>query len=797
MIESRRVHLQWLTLLVGALTSTNAVYVSYETPRAYEEGERVPLIVNKLVSSVTLSSIDYSHLPLCFESSSVPQPIHPANAWDHAVKALHGDVYQEEPVLPLYFQRNIYCGQLCVLQLPSSDSSQGKLLQESIRNQYSHQFYIDNLPVALRQENQDEISMQYWGGIPIGLNLNDVLEDDRFRKYTNNTSVQQQRQQFIYNHYRIEILHNDQYILRTTVQPFSIKHNVTDVSKFPAVAMNEPMPKSCRDRSQHLPIYYGQLKQISPQPILDEPKPILFTYDVMWVPYESNGGNSKSPYFSRWSVFLQMDNGVPITVPLFSLIVGILVNGMLIGVLVTWILRDLSYKPLTIDVDEEVENAQQREEAQLWPLSTRVFFTPKFAPVLTFCCGTGAHWLVFGFAYVILFRCGLINESLGASLLTPAIVLYILASLPAGYITGRMCIVFHQSKLVALLVTLAVATVMPVVGMLVIHLVYDVLPDVSTAPTYHAIENATPVILTWLFASVPLTLVAAYWGYVHGPWSNFPVSTGSSGYQDLALQDDAQENQWETSEDECKSPICNKLSKCWYSNGRLPILFIIGGLPPLACGFVEYAYGVAGPIFMGYFSSSSFFAIASFVLFLTCVAAVSVLLYYKHIRMQNYQWWWASFVTGASSGLYIFLLSMSWVCLDASGRHVTDKTMLGYFLWFFYGSTCVGLMTGFVAVASCVLFSRTLYSILLRRSNVDMDQTSLLLEEHSRGSPTSADSLQPLAELDGASVDGSTGEASISGDGVMRRAKPPANAGVRDGRRIRLNATGYHRQSDE
>lgn len=687
---------------------------------------RVPLVANKLVSPVTLSSIDYRHLPLCQSRSQ--QPMAPRGAWDRAVTALHGDLTYEEPVLPLYFKRNIYCGQLCLLQPPTEESF--ALWRQAIQDGYYYQFLLDGLPVAYRYENQDRIAVQYWGGIPLGLAKPDSA-DDRFRDY-NNVTAMSESSLFLYNHYRIEILHDDRHILRTTIHPLSIRHNVTDVTKWPAVPMGEPMPQSCRDRSQHLPIYYGQVRNIPPQPWNEGGgEPILFTYDVLWKRYEGPGSEGPRPFLSRWSIFLEMDQGVPVVVPVFNLLVALIINAMLLTVLVTWVLRDLSYKPLTTSLVVELESETQAQEAQLWPLSTRVLFPPqaqRLGPwTMVLACGTGAQWLVAGLVYVILFRCGIVNESLGAQILTPAIVIYVLASLPAGYVSGRMSVMLHQSWRVGMATTLAVATIVPLLGMVVIHLVYDVLPDASVAPSYQAMANATPVVLVWLFAAVPLTMLGGYWGFRHGPLNDFPVSTGSGGYQDLALQDEAQENQWESADDEWKPPILRKFAKCWYSKGRLPVLFLLGGLAPMACGFVEYAYGVAGPVFMGYFTSSSLFAIASFVLFLTCVGAISVLLFYKHIRMQNYQWWWASFVTGASCGLYILLLSMSWVSLDASGRQVNGYTMLAYFLWFLFGSICVGLMTGFVAIACCILFIRTLYRELLKRwslRNMDDEPSS-------------------------------------------------------------------------
>jgi hypothetical protein len=719
--------------------------------------------------------MDYTHVPLCQASNAHLQPIVSQSAWQKAVTAMHGDVFYEELALPIYFRRNVYCGQLCVLQPPLDD-----VYGHAIQNQFAYQFLIDNLPVAHWSETQDMVSIQYWGGIPLGQAFNEM--DDRYADLLTTATEEEEEKSslYIYNHYRIEIVHDDEHILRTTIQPLSIQYNVTDFSKWPALPMGEPMPKSCQDRSQHLPIYYGQVKDIPPQALpqsnneqqqqqQQQHQPILFTYDVIWTPYQ---GTSKNPYLSRWSVFLQMDNGIPIAVPLFGLLVAILINCMLIGVLATWMLRDLSYKPLAVmSLMEELSSEEEQREAQLWPLSTRVFFKPQHGSVaLSVLCGTGAQWLLTGCVFVFFFRVGMINESLGANILTAAVVLYVLASGPAGYVSGRMTVLFHGTRNMALYTSFAVATILPVVGMIVIHLVYDVLPEETTAPMFRAMYHSTPILLTWLFLAIPMTIGGGYWGFTHGPLANFPVSSGSTGYQDLALQDKSQENQWEEDDvyADCKSPLAKKFAICWKKDCRLPVLFLLGGLPPMACGFIEYAYGVAGPIFMGYFSGTSFFAIASFALFLLCVSAISVLLFYKQIRTQNYHWWWASFVTGASSGLYIFLLSMSWVCLDASGRDVSGRTMFGFFLWFLFTSFGVGLMAGFVAVLSCVLFSRMLYSKLLRRMKNRHSEESSLIGRQERQNRLESEASTTTGQLSSSFPLDDDSESEVTrGDGIM------------------------------
>jgi len=429
-----------------------------------------------------------------------------------------------------------------------------------------------------------------------------------------------------------------------------------------------------------------------------------------------------------------MDDGVPVSVQLFGILVAVIINIILYVALWTWLMRDLSYKPLLWETedfgrtsssggddgaDDETENESKGvEEIQLWPLSTRVFFPPRVAPLWLCCCaGIGAQILVTAFFFLLFFRLGIINESLGAAILTPAVIFYTGFAILGGYVTARLYAVMHGTVARALQACFLTASLFPILGIIVFHLVYDVLPD-NQAPDYRVISSSVPLILIWIFAIFPLTILGGWLGHRHGPIQNFPLSEGSKGYQDLALQDGAEQDH------DAERTCC-----CW-TYGRVPCLFLIGGILPVACSFVEYAYGVAGPVYVGYFSDNSLFAIISFFLFGTCIAGVSALLYYKQVRSHRYDWWWPSFITGASSGFYVFLLSISWLMYDSTHGHSVPKgSQASYTLWFLFGSLAVGFMAGFVAVVSCMLFSRSLYTFLLRRAEREADRNELQLEQ--------------------------------------------------------------------
>jgi transmembrane 9 superfamily protein 2/4 len=465
-------------------------------------------------------------------------------------------------------------------------------------------------------------------------------------------------------------------------------------------------------------------------------RPVLFTYDVVWVEYAS----ARDPWKTRWNVFLRMDDGIPQTVQLFGLVVAVIINVMLGASLYFWMMRDLSYRPL-LSIGEEEEGggfgddpvgrggaaergddgssagdggggdreparSELERDARLWPLSTRLFFPPRVAPLwLCLCSGMGAQLLLAAFVFVLLFRTGIVNESMGSQILTPAVVLYTLASALGGYVTARWWGLFHGDRLRAFQACGVLAVGFPLLGLLVLYLTYDVLvPEAS--PEYRVVSNSLPLVLVWLLGVVPLTFAGGWWGYVKGPMPNFPVSEGTKGYQDLNVHGGGDHDTEE-----------RKACCCW-RHARIIVVFLAGGVPPVACSFVEFAYGVAGPIYVGYYSDASFYAILSFFLFCACVGLVACLLFYQQIRARNFEWWWTSFVVGVSAGFYLFLLSMSWILYDYVSEEalVSGETLASYTIWFAFGSLGASLIAGFVSLGSCILMTRLLYAFLMRRS---------------------------------------------------------------------------------
>ena len=547
--------------------------------------------------------------------------------------------------------------------------------------------------------------MSYWGGIPIGEPDVATVMNSRSSSINTAFTAVTESNVFIYNHWNIQIWYRQSpsdsdffSIVRVMIEPFSVQQEF-------ATGQLE----SCNtDAAIPAHTTYDMVYELPPQ-IFTENQPFRFTYDVIWLEAPED-----VPHNKRWDVYLEMDGAIPNYVEFAGFFLGGFILVAIAGVLLTWVLRDLSYKPIIDHQQEEDGNESTTDassaqiEIQMWPLSNRIFFPPTHARLLLcIACGTGAQLLTTAFFFIVLFRFGIISQSQGARILTPGIVLFCMSSAIGGYVTARLYAIFHGDFKVALVACLMTAIAYPLLGLIVICIVYDILP-LSGAPDYNASSSLSPFIALWICLNWPLTVIGGYFGHRYGPIQNFPVSEGTAGYHDLNLQNDKKE-----SDNESKSRWVrwDEFTKKY----RIPILLLTGGFLPILSCFVNYSYGVAGPTLLRYYSVRPYM-ISSFLIFNLLSGTEAVLLFYRQIRTQpTYEWWWATFSTAGSAGIYIFALSMSYLVFRGSDSNLSGFTIVSYMIWFAFLSFGVLLMTGFMGVALNIFFIRTLYTYIMNR----------------------------------------------------------------------------------
>ena len=102
-----------------------------------------------------------------------------------------------------------------------------------------------------------------------------------------------------------------------------------------------------------------------------------------------------------------------------------------------------------------------------------------------------------------------------------------------------------------------------------------------------------------------------------------------------------------------------------------------------------------------------FILLVSFILMAVTIASMSVMLTYKLISHQNYDWWWNSFMLGASGGLYMFLYSMYY--LVAYEELSVLSADFVYFISMTLVSACFAAMCGSIAILASYWFVERIY----------------------------------------------------------------------------------------
>ena len=94
----------------------------------------------------------------------------------------------------------------------------------------------------------------------------------------------------------------------------------------------------------------------------------------------------------------------------------------------------------------------------------------------------------------------------------------------------------------------------------------------------------------------------------------------------------------------------------------------------------------------------------------TRCAEISVVLCYFQLCNEDYEWWWRSFLTAGSSGLYLFTYSIMYFFtqLDIIGFVPT----LIYFTYMFVFATLFFVITGTIGFYSCYWFVWIIYAAI-------------------------------------------------------------------------------------
>merc|ERR1719183_1676850 len=207
-------------------------YLPGVAPHTFRYGDRVEMKVNKLTSVHTQVPYDYYSLKFCKPRQGVKV------ASENLGEFLTGDRIENSPY-QLFMEQDQFCKILCLAWLKSHDVQAFKSV---IKEEYHHNWIIDNLPAASIIDSEQYITTAYAGGFPVG--------------YTEDTRT------YLFNHVNIIVeyhpLDAGSRVVGFYVEPFTVRHRFANGQRWDGVDAADAPPLETCDRSG--PMVYEQIK---------------------------------------------------------------------------------------------------------------------------------------------------------------------------------------------------------------------------------------------------------------------------------------------------------------------------------------------------------------------------------------------------------------------------------------------------------------------------------------------------------------------------------------------------------
>jgi transmembrane 9 superfamily member 2/4 len=449
-----------LSCLQVLLVLVQSFYLPGVAPIEYQDGARVELKVNKLVSVRTQLPYGYYTLPYCKPEGGVVDSV------ENLGEILTGDLI-ENSAYDIRMRENSTCKMLCKKSFAKADKDK---FRSMIDDGYLVNWIVDNLPAATKYvRRSDGGEFMYMNGFPVG-----VTEADRY---------------YVYNHVSIGLKYHssDQYegyrIVGFEVEPASI---VQATRSDPSVSGG--FSASCTEPE-------GSGRQMMDIDIHNE---IVYTYDVTWY-------YSDVRWASRWDNYLKMTGGqIHWFSILNSLMIMLFLSGMVAMILLRTLWRDITKY-------NELATAEEAAEETGWKLvHGDVFRKPRFGKLLAVSVGCGVQ--ILGMSVVILFFAllGFLSPAHRGGLLQSAMLLFTFMGVFGGYASARLYKVFNGDDWKTC--TLMTATFYPGI----IFLIFFILNlFIWGQKSSGAVPFGTmfALLVLWFGISVPLVFLGSYFGF--------------------------------------------------------------------------------------------------------------------------------------------------------------------------------------------------------------------------------------------------------------------------------------------
>ncbi|PSN66865.1 endomembrane protein 70 [Corynespora cassiicola Philippines] len=683
-------------LLCSLIAAAQAFYLPGYHIKSYQDGEKIPLFVNKVYSDYSELQYAYTELPfVCPPTGRVQTGRFTSGASIslNLGEVLRGDritVSDYELVMGTDDEAHYLCSH-------TVDREGLRRTKELIHDGYMVEWIVDNLPGATSFQTTDKSRKYYAAGFKIG--DEEVPSEGGPPRFLLNNHVT-----LVIRYHRAPGGDGDRgkkVIVGFEVFPKSISAKDRNKEGLPKDILNVQEPLVLVPRSNQT----GEVDESE-----DATLTIPYTYSVYF--REEEG----LEWHNRWDMyFVAQDDST--NVHWLAIVNSLIISGLLtavVGVILTRTIRgDIkgfqdggldgsktkqrrSRSPKSpsratekkgglldqlgdVEGDGDISSDDEVEDITGWKLlHGDVFRSPRYGGLFAPLVGSGIQLLFMTIGLLVLSAVGILNPSFRGGYVSVGTGLFVFAGLFSGYFSSRVYKTFGgQMWQKNVFITAALVPGLLFSAIFLLNLFVWVQASSTALP----FSTLLGLVALWLFIILPLVYIGGWYGYTQvGAWDH-PIKANAIPRQIPA--------------------------QSWYLKSFQAIL--LAGFIPFAVIFIELMF-VFKSLWMdktGYYYVFGFTAVVGLILALT-VIEVTIVATYIQLCSENYHWWWQSFLVGSSSSVWIFAY-LVWYYF--AKLHITGfVSSLLFFSYGFLACAVYALLTGTLGFISAYTFVRRIYS---------------------------------------------------------------------------------------
>jgi len=627
-----------------------AFYLPSVAPISHRWGEPIRVIVNSLRSIDGVVPFRYYDLPFCLPANhSVKDPTLGETLW--------GDHMETSPYY-VNMMQNVTCMPLTCLPGNNAQVKAGiPKLKEYIELGYRGRMSIDNLP-GFRNATAGSglLNDRPCPRQPIPVDFAYL----RRRGYMVGVpSFCDGRNTLLNNHLHFDLKAHDAgdgnyRVVGFAITPYSVQR----------------VPASGSDAT-NCDATFRMTGTYPPQTVADLARlgdnDLLWTYSVQWTL------DPVTTWSTRWDEYFNTSPADSSPKVHWYYILNVLAIAAVLCLLATMILMRTLHKDFNTYNANDDPDARQEEVG--WKLvHADVFRPPRYANILAVIVGSGCQFWFACVVALVFALFGFLTPAARDTLTSTMILLFVLMSLVGGYVCGMLLKMWAMKEWK--IVFLCGAAVPGIV--FVVFLIVN-----SANAAVHAADVAGMLTVLTLFAlwvvfAIPLTVLGASFAF-HQAAIEPPVRIGK-----IAREIPPQRWQY--------SP---------------PFVTTVPALIPFIVGFLELSF-IFDSIWQGMVYTVFFFLFLTFIVWMACVALVTVIATYYQLTYEDYRWWWRVLLVPSGCGIYPLLYVAYYWLYRVNIRSFTGS--LAYWCYMLLFALLYCLVSGAIGFTASFFFVRKIYS---------------------------------------------------------------------------------------